>query len=500
MINVALIDISHFYRTKVHAGADRPMTFAADETMSLVHGVAQSERKYTHIICCFDMKPYNRNLLDPSYKANREGVDPSIEEQYLRMIERVKRAGYHAWGVKGYEADDIIASACAQLPADWVIDIHTGDKDLLQLVDGERVCVISTRTGDVIDTDKVLETYGIYPSNILLYLALQGDRSDNVPGIQGIGPKKAAFLAKGCKTIEELTTKSAGPVSPQEKKLFDAVFASIDVVKHAYSLIKLERDAPLPITELTEPKENAHMEEMPPETSREPEVVEKETPPLVETPPKPLVHVREPAPETKSQEEKMDQMLASVEKSPGVAMQVSAGESGILLRPGVFLTKTTLGLMLNLAKTFHESGLYRRKFDSPQAIFAVMELGVELGISPQVAVQNFHMIEGKPSPASHFLISLAQKDSHCIYFECVEESAESVTYATKKKFMETEMRFTYSLKDAQQDQHRWANGAAKNQRAMLRKTAGCQAARLWYPGATCGLYGPAEMGFEEGDE
>jgi hypothetical protein len=168
----------------------------------------------------------------------------------------------------------------------------------------------------------------------------------------------------------------------------------------------------------------------------------------------------------------------------------------IELRPGVNMTAEKASLMKSLALSFEKSGNYNRKFPNAAAIFTIMELGVELGIPPQVACQNFHMIQGKPSPSAHFLIAMAQRDPQCIFFECVEQSAESVTYATKKRGLDRELSFTYTLEDARNDKQDWAKPNSKNQKAMLRKTAGSQAARLWYPGACSGLYSLEELGYE----
>jgi hypothetical protein len=170
-------------------------------------------------------------------------------------------------------------------------------------------------------------------------------------------------------------------------------------------------------------------------------------------------------------------------------------EEMIPLGHGRNVSDKTIGLMFRLAKGFHEGGLYRRKFESPSTIFTVMMLGMELGITPQVACQNFHVIEGKPSPAAHFLIAMAKRHPDCEYFEYDDEAStdDSAIYVTKKKNYPREQRFKYTVQDAI-DAGMTKGNWEKRRKEMLRKTAGSQAARLWYPDACAGLYSAEEMG------
>ena len=149
---------------------------------------------------------------------------------------------------------------------------------------------------------------------------------------------------------------------------------------------------------------------------------------------------------------------------------------------------------------FHDGKMYAGKFRSKQAIVTVMLLGRELGIAPQLMLQQTHMVEGKPTLASNFLIALATKDPDCKYLVMIEETKDSVTYETLKLSYGKPLTFTYTLADAKQDGVRWATNGAKNQRSMLRKTAGSHAARNWYPAAVAGMYSTEEFGFAADEE
>jgi hypothetical protein len=137
-----------------------------------------------------------------------------------------------------------------------------------------------------------------------------------------------------------------------------------------------------------------------------------------------------------------------------------------------------------------------------------MELGMELGLSPQIALNNFELVEGRPCPGAHYLIARASADRNCEYLEMVEENFEVdnpyVTYETKSRASGRVKSFTYYWSDAEAAGVAHARSGKKTTwegrpREMMRKTAGSQAARLWYPAACAGLYSMEEMGVLPGD-
>jgi DNA polymerase-1 len=112
--------------------------------------------------------------------------------------------GFSPVGVKGYEADDIIATISRNSPAYREIHILTVDADLLQLV-GNRVKVILFNSVKKVKTygiDEVVEKFGVYPAEVKYWKALSGDSSDNVAGIKGIGPKTATRIIEECRPNE----------------------------------------------------------------------------------------------------------------------------------------------------------------------------------------------------------------------------------------------------------------------------------------------------------
>ena len=106
--------------------------------------------------------------------------------------------------IEGVEADDVIGTLAEDAKNnDMEVLISTGDKDMAQLVD-ERVTLINTMNNQTLDIEGVKEKFGVYPNQIVDYLALMGDKSDNVPGIPGVGKKTATKWLNEFKTLENL--------------------------------------------------------------------------------------------------------------------------------------------------------------------------------------------------------------------------------------------------------------------------------------------------------
>jgi hypothetical protein len=187
--------------------------------------------------------------------------------------------------------------------------------------------------------------------------------------------------------------------------------------------------------------------------------------------------------------------LARAEPRPAM---VPATTTGIELRPGLVIDDAKFALLWRMSKAFSASGLYRR-FDTVEAVFTVIMRGQELGLGPQTALDSFHLIQGKPTMGAHLIIALAKGDADCIYFECVEHDETKATYVARKHSMPNhELSFTYTFDDARNDGNDWVN-KPKNRKAMLRKVAGSQAARLWFPASALGLYSMEEFGVDTSD-
>ncbi len=138
-----------------------------------------------------------RDEMFAEYKANRPSMPDDMRVQIDFLHNCVKGLGYPLLCVEGVEADDVIGTlARSSAAADRPVIISTGDKDMAQLVDGH-ITLVNTMTGSVLDVAGVKEKFGVGPEHIIDYLALMGDKVDNIPGVPGVGEKTAAGLLTG---------------------------------------------------------------------------------------------------------------------------------------------------------------------------------------------------------------------------------------------------------------------------------------------------------------
>lgn len=197
MPKLLLVDGSNYLFRAFHALP--PLTTSKGEPTGAIKGFNGMLRTVHEAvspdceICVFDAKGKNfRHELFEQYKANRPPMPEELRSQIEPIFELVKLQGWPLLQIEGVEADDVLGTLAVQaVAAGWDVVIATGDKDLAQLV-GDRIQLINTMSKTVLDREGVFEKYGVYPERVIDYLALMGDKVDNVPGINKCGPKTAA--------------------------------------------------------------------------------------------------------------------------------------------------------------------------------------------------------------------------------------------------------------------------------------------------------------------
>jgi len=161
----------------------------------------------THVAVAFDHVIESfRNDLYAGYKTG-EGVDPDLLAQFPLAEEAVSALGAVVWSMVEFEADDAIATATARFKKNKSVEqvvICSVDKDLTQMVEGQRVVCWDRRREIILDEKGVIEKFGVYPESIPDYLALVGDSADGYPGIQGWGAKSTASVLAKFKRIESI--------------------------------------------------------------------------------------------------------------------------------------------------------------------------------------------------------------------------------------------------------------------------------------------------------
>ncbi|SEG83692.1 DNA polymerase I [Marinobacterium lutimaris] len=145
-----------------------------------------------------------RDEVYPEYKAQRPPMPDDLRDQIEPIHDIIRAMGIPMFVEEGVEADDVIGTLARQAEASCCdVVISTGDKDMAQLVDA-KVTLINTMTDTLMDVDGVKEKFGIPPELIIDYLALMGDKVDNIPGVPGVGEKTALALLQGIGSIKDL--------------------------------------------------------------------------------------------------------------------------------------------------------------------------------------------------------------------------------------------------------------------------------------------------------
>lgn len=163
--------------------------------------------KPDYIVCTFDKKaPTFRHLEYGDYKAGRKKMPPELAEQFPIVKEMLKLFSITTYELDGFEADDIIGSLAKMAEGEGIeVYIMTGDKDALQLAAKDiNVCI--TKKGvseiEVYNYDRMVEEYGVTPTQFIDVKGLMGDKSDNIPGVPGVGEKTAFKLIKEYGSVE----------------------------------------------------------------------------------------------------------------------------------------------------------------------------------------------------------------------------------------------------------------------------------------------------------
>jgi 5'-3' exonuclease len=161
----------------------------------------------THVAVAFDHVIESfRNDLYAGYKTG-EGVDPDLLAQFPLAEEAVSALGVVVWPMVEFEADDAIATATARFKKNKSVEqvvICSVDKDLTQMVEGQRVVCWDRRREIILDEKGVIEKFGVHPESIPDYLALVGDSADGYPGIPGWGAKSTSTVLAKFKHIESI--------------------------------------------------------------------------------------------------------------------------------------------------------------------------------------------------------------------------------------------------------------------------------------------------------
>ncbi|HDN79144.1 MAG: DNA polymerase I [Chloroflexi bacterium] len=243
MKKLVIVD-GHALAFRAYHALPLSMSTSKGEPTNAVYGFTSmllnvlKEEKPDYIAVAFDTGKSFRHEEFTEYKANRAKMGPDLDVQIKRIYQIVEALGVKSIGVKGYEADDILGTL-ARKAAEQGIEtlIVTGDTDAFQLI-GPKVRVLTSgrRFSDTIvyDREKILARYGLEPHQLIDYKALVGDKTDNIPGVKGIGEKTAAKLLRKYGSLENIYRHLDEITPPRLKEILaqnrDRAFLNKDLV------------------------------------------------------------------------------------------------------------------------------------------------------------------------------------------------------------------------------------------------------------------------------
>lgn len=207
MKKLYVVDVSSFFFRAFYAIP--PLTSPDGMPTNALYGFLNMtikllrEVKTDHIAFCFDRKDGSfRNEIYKDYKANRGEMPEDLIPQVPYVKELTDLLGIPRFEKKGFEADDVIGSLVVKGKSEGLdVVIVSGDKDFAQLI-GPKVIMYDTMKSIKYDEEEAIKKWGVRPEQMIDYLALVGDSSDNVPGVRGIGPKGAQKLLGEYGTLE----------------------------------------------------------------------------------------------------------------------------------------------------------------------------------------------------------------------------------------------------------------------------------------------------------
>ena len=213
MKTLLLVDGSSYLYRAFHAMPD--LRNRQNEPTGAIQGVLNMLRRLhkeypaDYSACIFDAKGKTfRDDIYPEYKANRASMPDDLRAQVAPLHEAIKAMGWPLIMEEGVEADDVIGALAKQAEREGVrVIISTGDKDIAQLVN-EHVTIVNTMSNEVLDIAGVTNKFGLPPERIVDYLILIGDTSDNVPGVEKVGPKTAVKWLTQYGTLENIVANA----------------------------------------------------------------------------------------------------------------------------------------------------------------------------------------------------------------------------------------------------------------------------------------------------
>ncbi len=263
-----LVDGSSYLYRAFHVPELQSLTTSSGQPTGAIYGVVNMLKRLlgkeqpSHIAVVFDAKGKTfRHELYGDYKANRPPMPDELRAQIDPLHAVIRALGLVLISEPNVEADDVIGTLASQaVDQGHEVLISTGDKDMAQLVN-DHVTLVNTMTNAKMDVVGVRKKFGVAPHQIIDYLALTGDKSDNVPGVPGVGPKTAAKWLNEYGSLEQITSHAdsiTGKIGEKLRAHLEQLPLSHDLVS-----IRCALDLPIGVEDLrTQPQDSKQLQQL----------------------------------------------------------------------------------------------------------------------------------------------------------------------------------------------------------------------------------------------
>lgn len=453
----AIIDLSAIFWRMYHGSEGEEQSSAKRKTLGFVRNLYTG---FDDVLVAVDCPPYRRKEMYPEYKANRTERPIALLEELKQTREAILSDGWAVLTSPGAEADDIIATFCMEEmlrddeneTATEVVIFGT-DKDLLQIME---YCPNVILRDAFAKKDKTAEnTLEVKPNQVADFLALCGDKADNVPGLSKVGPVTAKKLIDEFGGIREILLARQNPDNFKPaflQKLKDEE----EQLLMSHKLVVLDYSCDIN------------------EERREIDRTIKEEPIMNET---------------REQDPVIEESGTAIEPMPQEAQIVTRHEA---LSYKQSLEPIGFGELRALANVLKDSGHYNG-FLNAQGIAAAIMAGRELGLGAVASLSSIHIIKGKPTMAPQGMLALVMGSGKAEYFDCVETTVHKAVFVTKRVGSKNETRLEFSIQQAQQMGLTGKDNWKKQPDVMLRWRCVAALARLVYPDVILGVYSEDEM-------
>ena len=484
-----VVDLSSLvFRAWHAAGDDQPAAYPVRVVRSQL---LELGRKGRVVVCCDSPGKTWRHDAFAGYKSDR--VHQDRDPQVLACLDEARRNaeadGFACLRKPAFEADDLIAAMVHHESGRTPVCIVSQDKDLMQLVsdgcDGDGVVIQLRMRGDdeaPFDEAAVVGKFGVPPCRVGDFLALVGDSSDSIPGVTGVGPKKAAALLDRFGSLDGIgravnADEAVISFTPALLRNLREAFAETpdgSDIELARRLIALDCSALTP-EECAEAVAGRPVQAITNDQGFDDMTTTDSTPDPEPTQPGNV------APMT------IDAEPISEPAPPPRAMTVRS-DYGYERA----LEPQDIREAYKLACSVVESRMWGGG-TNPNAALAIIHMGRSLGIDSWAALRGIHVIKGKPVLSAQLMVALVMRSPHCEYWQVVDPGTERCVIETKRRNHPNPDRGTFTLDDADRAGLLKNDNWRKYPRAMLQSRAAAELARRVYPDVVANMYVEGEL-------